>query len=306
MTMFEAQPLLGNSAWWSDSAEMDAMVRALALESQETMHGPVARPSLKDTPAGQANERGMQRRGEGDLPGALAEFDLALRLNAGLGVARNNRGVTRHELGDLEGALADFDEALRGDPDYADAYGNRAAVRSEQGDAEGATADCRRALELAPDSVSLHARRGAVLHQQKNWLGARAEYDRALRLDAGLHWVYLLRGNAQFHLGNWQALCADYRSGFALAASRCAGLLARQLRSSLKADTTATLITAEEHLKQDPDNPIAHAYRGLLLLLLRRDAEAEEDFARCRGLLADAAPFLELSVREVWKRLSSQ
>jgi tetratricopeptide (TPR) repeat protein len=218
-----------------------------------------------------------------------------------LAVAYNNRGVTRHELGDMEGALADFDEALRLDPKYADACGNRAAVRSEMGDAEGAAADCRRGLELAPGSAGLHARRGALLHDQKDWIAARAEYDRALRLDARLHRVYLLRGNTHYHTGDWQTLCADYRRGFALAATRCAGLVVRTLRSALRSDAAAALRMAEDHVRQAPDDPIAYAHRGLLLLLLRRGAEAEADLARCRELSADVDPYLELICQQARK-----
>jgi tetratricopeptide (TPR) repeat protein len=300
----DPQALFATDAFFSNPTGLNAMRCAPAAErgrapapggTAETESGSPPKPP-PDSHAGVRNERGMARRREGDLRGALLEFDVALRLNPRLAVVYNNRGVTRHELGDTEGALADFDEALRLDPDYADAWGNRAALRSERGDTAGAAADCRRGLDLAPGSASLHARRGAVLHDQKDWVAARAEYDRALRLDAGLHWVYLLRGHAQYHTGDWQALCADYRRGFALAASRCAGLVVRTLRSALQSDPAAALRLAEEHVARAPDNPIARAHRGLLLLLLRREAEAEADLGFCRERCAETGPYLDLIV----------
>jgi tetratricopeptide (TPR) repeat protein len=308
----EPQALSAFDSDWADTAEMDALLRSLAPERRpgpagggraEAEGSCVPAPSVRDSEAGRQNERGMERRRDGDLHGALRDFDAALRLNPGLVVARNNCGVTRHELGDLEGALADFNEALRLDPRYADAYGNRAAVRTDLDDAEGAEADSRRALELAPDRASLHARRGALLHKQKNWLAARAEYDRALRLDAKLHWVYLLRGNTHYHTADWQDLCADYRTGFALAPVRCAGLLVRHLRAMLKADAAAALESAEQHVREDPDNPLTRAHRGLLLLLSGREAEARHDLDYCQRAFPESESYLDLILRQVHKQL---
>jgi tetratricopeptide (TPR) repeat protein len=323
MELFQATPTwFGTDAAWTDTPDLDAMIRVLADEQrpsavggrdqeegpphgvQETRGDKAAVATVRFNDASACNERGVERRAHGDLQGALAEFDAALRLDPRMVVAYNNRGVARQELGELTEALADFNAALRLDPHYADAYSNRAAVRAEMNDAAGAEADCRRALELAPDSASLHARRGSLLHQQKNWLAARSEYDRALRLDAGLHWVYLMRGNTYYHTGDWQALCADYRKGFALSATRCAGLLVRHLRAALKSDAAAALSAAEQHVRHDPDNPIGHAHRGLLLQLLRRDAEAEEDLASCRARCEEAGPFLDLIVQHIHKQLA--
>jgi tetratricopeptide (TPR) repeat protein len=292
-TYQDSQAVLATESEWTDGGDLDAMVHALAADH--------AAP--RQTEAGEHNERGMQLRRDGDLQGALQEFDAALRLNPMLPVVYNNRAVTRHELGDLDGALADLEEALRLDPNYADAYGNRAAVRLERGDAAGADADCRRALELAPDSASLHARRGGWLHNQKDWQAARAEYNHALRLDAGLHWVYLLRGNTYYHTGDWVALCNDYRRAFALAAPRCAGLLVRHLRTTLKADADAAWRAAEDHVQRDPGNAIAHAHRGVLCVLLRRNAEAEVSLARCRELCPESGPYLEEICRQARKQL---
>jgi hypothetical protein len=98
-------------------------------------------------------------------------------------------------------------------------------------------------------------------------------------------------------------LCADYRKGFALAGPRCAGLLVRNLLAALKSDPDAALQAAEQHVRQEPDNPISYAHRGLLLLL-RRDAEAERDLASCRARWEEAGPYLALIRRQIHKQLT--
>jgi len=62
------------------------------------------------------------------------------------------------------------------------------------------------------------------------------------------------------------------------------------------------LHSAEEHVRQDPDNPIGHAHRGLLLLLLRRDAEAERELTFCRERCEEAGPYLESILRQIHKQ----
>jgi tetratricopeptide (TPR) repeat protein len=300
------------------SAGLDELIDFIAVQRVETADRPGAEACLKCAMARHArgdqvgaladceralvqnpghaaahNLRGSLRRELGDLPGAVADYDEALRLNPDLAAAYNNRGVARHELGDAARALADFDEAVRRQPAQADAYGNRAAVRAELGDFGGADEDCRRAAALAPASATVHGRRGALLQQQKKWSAALGEYDRALELNPGLYWAYVLRGHTRYHLGDWRGLCADYDRAFALQPDRAAGLVVRTLLAGLKPDAAAALRACDEHVRQDAEDPISYARRGLALLLLRRTEEAGEDFQRCRALWPDAAQILE-------------
>src|SRR5690606_12630780 len=64
-------------------------------------------------------------------------------MSAGKYVLQANR---RRRNGDLDGALTDYEEALRIDPEYARAYTGRGNVRWNQGDLEGALADYEEAL----------------------------------------------------------------------------------------------------------------------------------------------------------------
>jgi Flp pilus assembly protein TadD len=60
----------------------------------------------------QYNHRGIRRAGEGDLAGALADFDTAIRLAPPTAVLHQTRGSIRMRAGDLDGARQDFEQGL--------------------------------------------------------------------------------------------------------------------------------------------------------------------------------------------------
>jgi tetratricopeptide (TPR) repeat protein len=84
-----------------------------------------------------ANARQMQ----GDLAGAEADYDEALRLNPAYAVSYANRGIVRYDLGDYGGAIADYTDALALEPDMVAAYFNRANARRAQGEIREALSD---------------------------------------------------------------------------------------------------------------------------------------------------------------------
>src|SRR5690242_7067332 len=78
----------------------------------------------------------------------------------------NNRGVTRRSQGDIEGAIEDFTKAisLKGIPMIlAAAYNNRANALLSKNDVEGALADYTKAIELQPTDYENYYNRGVVL-----------------------------------------------------------------------------------------------------------------------------------------------
>ena len=128
------------------------------------------------------NNRGATRHSMGDLAAAMADFDRALTINARYAEAYNNRGIVRHLFRDLAGALADFDRALEIRPRYAECLSNRGTTRRALGDMDGAIADYDRAIGVRPDYAEAYLGRAAVLHAQQNHDAALADYDQVLRL----------------------------------------------------------------------------------------------------------------------------
>jgi tetratricopeptide (TPR) repeat protein len=269
--------------------------RAVARFAVGELHGALADCSqaitLKPTYAHAWETRGVIRRDLSDLHGAVADFTEALRLGPRSLETLNNRGVVYHHLGKLKRALADFDEALRTDPQNKVAQYNREAVRADLDARAGTQVDCLRDMALAPPTA--HARRGMALQKQQKWADALVEYGLALELDPGLYWVYILRGHTRYHCGDWQGLCDDYARAFAIHAEQAAAVVLRSFFPGLNASAAAELRACDEHLRKNPDDPISYARRGFIRLLMRQEAGAQEDFARCRSLLPTSAAYLD-------------
>ena len=94
--------------------------------------------------------RGVELKRKGDLDGAIADYDHAIRLNPDDHFAFNNRGNTWRDKGDLDRAIADYTEALRLDPGYTAVYINRGLVYERRNDLALARADYQAALARPP------------------------------------------------------------------------------------------------------------------------------------------------------------
>jgi tetratricopeptide (TPR) repeat protein len=68
--------------------------------------------------------------------------------------AYENLASAKTRKGDLEGAIADYDQAIRVDPNSFDAFEKRATTRQLKGDLEGALSDLIHCDELAPPGES--------------------------------------------------------------------------------------------------------------------------------------------------------
>ncbi len=110
-----------------------------------------------------ANNSGTRKESAGDLQGAAADYDRALRLNPQLELAYRNRGVARHKLGDRVNSLLDLEIAISIAPDFFEAYQARNVVRHLNSDILGAFLDCEQMLRLRPDSAIAHYNRACAL-----------------------------------------------------------------------------------------------------------------------------------------------
>jgi tetratricopeptide (TPR) repeat protein len=87
-------------------------------------------------PAAEEIKAGAKLAQAGNIAGAIAEFDKAIKINPKSSMAYNNRGLMHSKQRDYKGALADYNKAIEIDPNYGGAYTNRGQLirRSRHGE----------------------------------------------------------------------------------------------------------------------------------------------------------------------------
>ena len=175
------------------------------------------------------SNRGAAYSNTGKREQAMADLDVAIRLDPTNAFAHLNRGLTRHALGRHEAAIADLTEAIRLKPDWARAFAERGHIlflRGRQGGVSQhealalAIADFDEALRLAagaPGVVSdreigrIFLERGFARTLKGDHAGAIADYDRALRQDPQHLQALFNRGMSLAMLGQRDRARADLR-----------------------------------------------------------------------------------------------
>jgi tetratricopeptide (TPR) repeat protein len=152
--------------------------------------------SRQQTDAQTYYDRGTTRGSQGDLDGAIADYDQAIQLEPNYINAYFKRGLLRHSKGDLDGAIADYDQAIRLDPIYSLARLPRGEARYSKGDLDGAMADFDWAIQLYPKYALAYDARGLARKSKGDLDGAIADYDQAIRLDPNFAAAYTGRGLA--------------------------------------------------------------------------------------------------------------
>ncbi|WP_354000913.1 tetratricopeptide repeat protein [Gloeocapsopsis sp. IPPAS B-1203] len=93
------------------------------------------------------NDRGLAQFNLQNYEGAIADFSLAIRLNANDARAYYNRGCACQKHGDEHNAIHDFTQSLRLNPVNVAAYVNRGLARYQLGYQQAAIADLQQAAQ---------------------------------------------------------------------------------------------------------------------------------------------------------------
>jgi tetratricopeptide (TPR) repeat protein len=118
---------------------------------------------------------------KGQLDMAIAEFQIALRLNPDYAEAHKNLGVAYASKGQLDMAIAEFQIALRLNPDSAEAHYNLGRAYASKGQLDMAIAEFQIALHLNPDYAEAHNNLGVAYASKGQLDMAIVEYQTALR-----------------------------------------------------------------------------------------------------------------------------
>ncbi len=226
------------------------------------------------------NNKGVTRRAQGDLAGALEDFRRALGINPDNVDAWNNVGTVLAGQGDLDGALAAYERVLSLNPRLAGVWNNQAIVRGEQGDPAGAIADFERSLTIEPRDPGTWLNLGRTRASQGDSAAAIRDLGKALELDPRLADGWLARGVARRDSGDPTGAIADFGKALEIDPRLARAFCHRGVAKSDLGDFPGALGDFERALQIEQRLPEALANRGNLRMLRGDLAGAIEDFAK--------------------------
>ena len=151
----------------------------------EKSPSPASSPATEESDGDLVN-RGIEKAKNGDLDGAMADFDRAIELNPKDDAPYYNRAQAKRLKKDTAGAVADYTRAIELGSTNPAAYNNRGNARSENNDRDGAIADYTRAIELKPDYARAYYNRAMAKEANGDKAGAEADFKTAAKLDPKL------------------------------------------------------------------------------------------------------------------------
>lgn len=191
-------------------------------------------------------------------------------------------GVARHLSGNIEGALAAFDQAMRLDSRDIQALSAKAMMLALLDRQDAALVTYRQALALNPRDAQTLANIAIVLERKNDLEGALAHYDSALECEPDHQAALMSRGIVLTRLGRFQEalsnndrLASLYPELADAHFNRAEVLLALDRFEEALGACARVLAINPRHVK-------AHIDQGLALSALGRLKEAEEAFERAQ------------------------
>ncbi len=199
--------------------------------------------------------RGVAKMKANDLNGALDDYSLAIRYDAGNAEAYSNRASVQNLLQQYDLALRDCQEAIRLKADLADAYNNCGIALAEKGNYEDSLTYFIKAIEKDPGHyIALNnvVRARCVLF---NCEGAMAYSDKAIKINPYYADAYFSRGNIRQALNDTRDAIDNYTKAIELdpvksKAYRNRGVSYLQMNNYLKAAEDL-----RKAISLDPGNP---------------------------------------------------
>jgi tetratricopeptide (TPR) repeat protein len=189
----------------------------------------------------------------------------------------NTNGVNALNRRDYDKAIADFNMAIRIDPNYLMAYANRAAAYNGKGDYDKAIADYTQAIQLEPNNATAYNNRAAIYNGKGDYDKAIADANQAIRLNPNLSAAYANRAEAYHDKGDYDKAIADYTQAIQLNPNVIVAYNNRAAAYNDKGDYDKAIADANQAIRLDPNYANAYRHRGFAYMQKGNFSQARED-----------------------------
>jgi lipoprotein NlpI len=164
--------------------------------------------SLADSLVKQGVAKGMK----GDLNGAIAAFNQAIKIDPTYAPAYERRGFAFSLENRLDEAITNYNQAIQLNPKNADAYYNRGTAKGQKGDFDGAIADFSYVLELQPQAPVAYYNRGHAKYFKGDMVGAMSDLNQTVVMAPGYAPSYFIRGLVRRAQGDEEDAAIDFQA----------------------------------------------------------------------------------------------
>ncbi|MTJ45766.1 serine protease [Dolichospermum flos-aquae] len=224
------------------------------------------------------NNRGIVRNDLGDKPGAIDDYNQAIKINPNDALAYYNRGVVRKKLEDKQGAIDDYTQAIKINPNFTEVYNNRGVVRYDLGDKQGAIEDYNQAIKFNPNFTEAYYNRGVVRYDLGDKQGAIEDYNQAIKFNPNFTEAYNNRGVVRDDLGDKPGAIEDFNQAIKINPNDAQAYNNRGGVRNELGDKPGAIDDFNQAIKINPNDANAYKNRGIVRDDLGDKQGAIEDF----------------------------
>lgn len=197
--------------------------RGLARQEQDNLDGAEEdyrkALSIDEDHAIARHNLGVLLKKKNDTSAAEEQLTEAIERNPGLSYPYIERAYYRLSNGNLNGALQDYDQAIALNENDVDSWVNRGMVKEKLNDLPGAYIDFTRAIRLNNNYEKAWFCRGNVLIKMNKLKEADEDYSVSLLYYPEYVQAYINRAIVRHRLGRLQDACKDIEKAIALGAT---------------------------------------------------------------------------------------
>lgn len=205
---------------------------------------------------------------------AIASYETATQLKSDFYKAWYNRGGTLGELGYFEEAIASFDKAIEIKPDYQEAWSSKGLALLKLGWLPEAISSYDQALHLEPEDQENWYHRGIALAVSEQFTEAIISYDKALEIDSEYHEVWIDRGVVLFNLGRWSEAIASWDKALSVQSDFYLAWYNRGIALDNLGRRQEAIASYQQTIAIKPDFHLAWYNQAVALFYLEQFAEA--------------------------------
>jgi protein O-mannosyl-transferase len=201
------------------------------------------------------NDLGVLRYHEGKVDEAIAQYQLALKINPGFEEGHLNLGIALRQKGNIDEAITQYQSALQIKPGYAEAHYSLGNALRQKGSIDEAITQYQSALQLNPDYTEAHHNLGSLLLQKGSVDEAIFQLQIALRINPDYAEAHNTLGNVFLQQGKVEEAIAHYQAALQINPGLAQGQFSLGAALLQKGRADEAIARFQKAAQLEPDDP---------------------------------------------------